>query len=141
MIQHNIFITGGQVSGESMVGYQRYINEIKQNVLDKIDGTGGICMTGLPRMGKTSLAHATEQALAQETKNLITINFDLSEYDAQQEYMFERLLLDITEEIFDNYKNILQEEEPLIEKQFQKIKDCHLEDFSLRRKCLNKRGA
>ena len=100
MFESNIFITGGEVSGISMIGYQEYSNSLKQKVVAKINGTGGIYVYGLYRMGKTSLLNKIASEIEKSIlSDVIVIQEDLANFDNNNENDYELFLKRIIQKL------------------------------------------
>ena len=84
-MKKNIFVTGRQVSGKSMIGYERYIN-VFVNLL--LYSENNLSITGIPRVGKTSLAkEALRRVEAQYDGKLNVICVDLAGMHSFEEFL------------------------------------------------------
>ena len=66
----NIFVVGSQVDGESQIGYERFFDEFL-NILR--NSRNNISITGLRRIGKTSLAKETMRRIRESSKEKVLI--------------------------------------------------------------------
>ena len=76
MKEKNIFIAGTPVSGESMIGYKRYLDEL----WDMVSVGNNVAITGMRKTGKTSLVKEVEKKYREVYKEsgvLIHINMGL----------------------------------------------------------------
>lgn len=84
-MKRNIFVTGRQVSGKSMIGYERYINEFVNLLLYS---ENNLSITGIPRVGKTSLAKvALRRVEEQYDGKLNVICVDLAGMHGFEEFL------------------------------------------------------
>lgn len=78
MVKSNIFRPGGIVRGESMIGYSRYINSLKEYAFDEGDSIG-ISVTGMHQVGKTSLMMSICEEADKQKDRFISVYIDLCE--------------------------------------------------------------
>ena len=106
MKKENIFVTGGEVSGDSMIGYEDYFHKLKRTISQKLNATGGLYIYGLYRTGKTSLIKKTATDIVNENQNTICVYTDLNKYNTNSPYMFENFLLGIIHTLKRNMSKI-----------------------------------
>lgn len=78
---NNIFVVGPEVTGESQIGYHRYIDELSR-VLSTVGNN--VSITGLKKIGKTSIAKAVLKRI--KTDNTIVISIDLAKYKTLEDF-------------------------------------------------------
>lgn len=105
MDNKNIFCTGGRVNPDEVIGYRRFYDSdrFERVVRDKLEGTGGIAVTGLPRTGKTSLVYNVCERIAKTSDNVILIEKDVAEFKAENG--FNNLFNDVIREIRKHVDN------------------------------------
>ncbi len=99
MRTENIFRTGGTVQGESLIGYESYKNILERHITNKLLGTGGICVIGLYRTGKSSLIRYVHDVLKEKQKDTIIVSITVSEYNDGKPNMYEGMLYSIVEKM------------------------------------------
>lgn len=108
----NIFITGGEVSGEHMIGYKDKIEAFTRMIDQKLSATGGIYLYGLYRMGKTSVAKQSLKRLQDVHPNLLCIYMNLNIFNTNSENRFNSFL----EAIIIELEELLEEsDDPTME--------------------------
>lgn len=88
----NIFITGGEVSGDHMIGYKDKIEEFTRMVEQKLSTTGGIYLYGLYRMGKTSVAKQSLKQLQEAHPELLCVYINLNIFNTNKQNSFDDFL-------------------------------------------------
>ena len=91
----NIFKIGGIVEGESLIGYEKEYEKLRQKILDE---RKNLLFVGLPKTGKTSLIKKIHQE-AKSKNNLIEIFISNLQDFASKENPFAAFLFDIAEKI------------------------------------------
>lgn len=123
----NIFITGGEVSGEHMIGYKDKIEAFTRMIDQKLSATGGIYLYGLYRMGKTSVAKQSLKRLQDVHPNLLCIYMNLNIFNTNSENRFNSFL----EAIIIELEELLEEsDDPTMERVMKKIADFKMTDKS-----------
>ena len=97
----NIFITGGEVSGDSMIGYEEKENSLTRLIEQKLGKTGGIYVYGLYRMGKTSLIKQIIPVLDKKYEDLICVYINLNEFNTGKLLSYSEFLEGIILELED----------------------------------------
>ncbi len=93
-MQDNIFVTGGRVPKSRLIGYERYLKELRNHLFENHNN---ISIVGLRRMGKSSLINAVmgeADEILQEAPLSIIVDLGLLN-------SFDELLEVIAEEVFD----------------------------------------
>ena len=93
-MQNNIFVTGGRVPKSKLIGYERYLNELRNHLFENHNN---ISIVGLRRMGKSSLINVVmseANEVLQEVPLIIILDLGMLK-------SFDELLEIITEEVFD----------------------------------------
>lgn len=101
MRNDNIFITGGEVSGDSMIGYKEKIDSLTRLIEQRLDATGGIYVYGLYRMGKSSLLKHIIPLIEKNYSNLICIHLDLNVFNTNNQNSYAEFLEAIILELED----------------------------------------
>ena len=101
MRQDNIFQVGGEVTGDSVIGYRTYHATLRRSIEQRILGTGGLYLYGLYRMGKTSLIKSTAVEIEASQNNLIYL------YIVTKDYKGENAFSDMLEAIIRQLKRKL----------------------------------
>lgn len=106
MKDKNIFITGGEVSGESMIGYSETIDALSRTIEQKLDTTGGIYVHGLYRMGKTSLIKRIMPLINEKNNKQIVIYVNLNKFNTNDPNSYSEFLEGIVLEVEDALETI-----------------------------------
>lgn len=96
MINRNIFQVGGHVSGESMIGYDRYLKSLRNLAFCK-DISLGVSLSGMHQMGKTSLLKTICNEA--DKSEYITVFVDLGETKSDGTDLMFQLLKRITKSL------------------------------------------
>jgi len=113
MNQKNIFRVGDPVSGEGMLGYLEVRQELEEWAFEA--GSGGMSLTGMHRVGKTSLAEEVERKLAAHPEEkILCLCYDVAEVAPQEGYswcesLLERIISKVHELLVD--EGILEDPE------------------------------
>lgn len=108
-MSNNIFVVGPEVRGESQIGYQRYIADFSNKLL----GTrNNISLTGLKRIGKTSIAKEVIRQVKDKSKNQILALFiDLAKPKNYSELLVS-IVKSLKHEILKNkYQDLLYDDQ------------------------------
>lgn len=125
MRERNIFITGGEVYGESMIGYKEQIGSLKRMINQKLNTTGGIYVYGLYRMGKTSLIKHIMPLICEENCKQIVVYINLNEFNTNCQNCYGDFLEGIILEIEDVLETI---EDSALERVHNKISAFYQDD-------------
>lgn len=99
MRRDNIFITGGKVSGDSMIGYEEKIDSLTGLIKGKLNNTGGIYVHGLYRMGKSSLMDNIVHSIDKKYDDLVCISVDLNLFNTNSQNKYEEFLVKIIKKL------------------------------------------
>lgn len=77
----NIFETGGIVTGESLIGYERHLSKCEECLLQRRH----VSITGLPRFGKTSIAKEIMKRVKDKDNKIVSIFITLNELSSFSE--------------------------------------------------------
>lgn len=91
----NIFKVGGIVEGESLIGYKKEYESLRQKILDE---RKNLLFVGFPKTGKTSLIKKLHQE-AKSNKKIIDIFISNLQDFALQENPFAAFIFDIAEKV------------------------------------------
>lgn len=82
---NNIFVVGSEVKGESQIGYNRYLDEFTNILVNTINN---ISITGLKRFGKTSIAKEVVSRVKEESeKKVLAIFIDLAKQRSFSDFL------------------------------------------------------
>lgn len=82
---NNIFVVGSEVKGDSQIGYERYLDQFTNILLNTINN---ISITGLKRFGKTSIAKEVISRVKKESeRKVITIFIDLAKQRSFSDFL------------------------------------------------------
>lgn len=81
----NIFITGREVQGDSMIGYERHLTKLTREL---VENDNNISVTGIKKFGKTSLVKEVLRRVKKEYEGkLIILTMDLAKRDSFQQVL------------------------------------------------------
>lgn len=99
MREDNIFKIGDVVEGESLIGYEKFYQKLRRDILVN---RGNLALVGLHRMGKTSLMKKLHKEVKHSIPSIIPIFINIQELvDEENKFAFDSLLLYIANEIKD----------------------------------------
>ena len=99
MREDNIFKVGDIVEGESLIGYEKFYQKLRRDILVN---RGNLALVGLHRMGKTSLMKKLHKEVKHSVPSMIPIFINIQEFvDEEDKFAFDSLLLYIANEIKD----------------------------------------
>ena len=124
MNDSNIFITGGEVSGSSQIGYRDIMQKLTRMIEQRINATGGIYVYGLYRMGKTSITKQILPVLAQNHSDLVCVYLDLNKFNTNNSTKYEEFLKGIIIELEEQLEEITDFD---LNKVMKKISDFHIQ--------------
>ena len=122
MNDSNIFITGGEVSGNSLIGYSSTIKKLTRMIEQKINATGGIYIYGLHRMGKTSITKQIISTVFRNQSDLVCMYIDLNNFNTNNSTRYEEFLKAIISELEEQLEEMISID---LNKIMQKIRDFH----------------
>lgn len=104
MKNKNIFITGGQVSGDSVIGYSKYQTDLKRLIEEKKGKNGGIYIYGLYRMGKTSLIKNVIPYIEECDNRILSIYINLNLFNCGNDDDYTHFLKAVVKSVKDKLR-------------------------------------
>lgn len=99
MREDNIFKVGDVVEGESLIGYEKFYQKLRRDILVN---RGNLALVGLHRMGKTSLMKKLHAEVKYSDLSIIPVFINLQEFvDEEDKFAFDSFLFYIANEIRD----------------------------------------
>lgn len=100
MREDNIFKVGDVVEGESLIGYEKFYQKLRRDILVN---RGNLALVGLHRMGKTSLMKKLHKEVKHSVPSIIPIFINIQEFvDEEEKFAFNSMLMYIANEIKDS---------------------------------------
>ena len=124
----NIFSSTGVVHGESMIGYTRYLEKLREYAFCQ-NKSIGVSVSGMHQVGKTSLIHAI--CTEAQKDDYLTIYIDLCEIKADSNMLMFELIQSVTR-LIKRELNLRYINEDLINEDIKEIQDCGCDNNSLR---------
>lgn len=84
---NNPFKVGCEVTGESFIGREKWIDFFNKGILKSNEKHGSVSLTGIPRIGKSSLAYnAFKDGSALKEKNIYYVSISTGDYENFSEF-------------------------------------------------------
>ena len=92
----NVFKTVVRVSGESMIGYERYQKVLLEYAMFE-DTSTGVSVSGMHQFGKSSLMDVICNAVEKQTEKYISVTVNLAELCSAPEDLMFRMIKNVTD--------------------------------------------